>query len=329
MGDETPDRGRIDTTDAYDHDVVVVGGGPAGSSAAVFCARGGLDTVVFDRGNSSIRRCGYLENYLGFPAGVDISTFCDLLADHVERAGAERIADLVGSIERDDDDGGVFRVQPQEGATITTRFVVAATKYDSEYLRGLDDGAAMFETAEYDGETREIFDDSYPDADGRTPVDGLYVSGPLGSADDQAIIAAGHGARVGRAVLADDRVESGWWPEVADRVDWVRREAERDEQWSDRDRWREWFDDRFADGAPVAVDTDRYRRVRRAYIDAALGTYIDAEEIAARTEAGQRALAEQLDTEAVLESVDDERLLEAVDDEAIRAYLDEEVVDAC
>lgn len=326
MGDETSARSGAATADAYDYDVVVVGGGPAGSSAAVFCARGGLDTVVFDRGNSSIRRCGYLENYLGFPAGVDIETFCDLLADHVDRAGAERVPDLVESVDREDDG---FRVQPQEGDTVTARFVVAATKYDSEYLRGLDDEAAMFETVEYDGEAREMFDEGYPDADGRTPVGGLYVAGPLGSGDDQAIIAAGHGARVGRAILADDRVESEWWPEVADHVDWVRREAERDEQWSDRDRWREWFDDRFAEDAPVAVDTDRYRRVREAYIDAALGTYIDPDEIATRTEEGQRALAEQLDTEAMLESVDEERLLEAVDDETIRAYLDEEVVDAC
>lgn len=321
MGDETFDRSGDDTTDAYHHDVVVIGGGPAGSSAAVFCARGGLDTVVFDRGSSSIRRCGYLGNYLGFPAGVDIETFYALMADHVERAGAERVPDLVESVDRD---GDGFHVQPQEGEAVTARFVVAATKYDDEYLRGLDDEAAMFETVEYDGESRETFDETYPDADGRTPIEGLYVAGPLGSADDQVVIAAGHGARVGRAVLADDRVEGGWWAEVADHVDWVRREAERDEQWSDRDRWREWFDDRFADDAPVDPDGERYRRIRQEYIDAAFGTYVDPEEIADRTDEGQRALAEQLDTEAMLAAVDDERLLEAVDDEAIRAHLDEE-----
>jgi len=60
-----------DTTDAaaFDHDVVVVGGGPAGCAAGVFTARYGLDTMIFDRGRSSIQRCAYLENYLGFPRG--------------------------------------------------------------------------------------------------------------------------------------------------------------------------------------------------------------------------------------------------------------------
>ena len=55
-------------------DVAVVGGGPAGSSAAVFTARYGLDTVVFDRGPSSIGRCAHLGNYLGCPAGIDVET---------------------------------------------------------------------------------------------------------------------------------------------------------------------------------------------------------------------------------------------------------------
>lgn len=59
----------------FDYDVVIVGGGPAGCSAGVFTGRYGLDTVIFDRGRSSLRRCAYLENYLGFPR-ESISTHC-------------------------------------------------------------------------------------------------------------------------------------------------------------------------------------------------------------------------------------------------------------
>ena len=100
---------------APDHDVVIVGGGPAGCSAGVFCARDGLDTVIFDRGRSSIQRCAHLENYLGFPAGIDIETFYELMHDHVETAGCELIPDLVGSVERTDDGDG-FIVEPQDEA---------------------------------------------------------------------------------------------------------------------------------------------------------------------------------------------------------------------
>ena len=59
-----------DTTRAdsgFDHDVVIVGGGPAGA----FTARYGLDTHIFDDGRSPIQRCTFLKNYLGFPAGID------------------------------------------------------------------------------------------------------------------------------------------------------------------------------------------------------------------------------------------------------------------
>ena len=56
----------------FDHDIVIVGGGPAGCSAGVFTARYGLDTHIFDDGRSPIQRCAFLKNYLGFPAGIDI-----------------------------------------------------------------------------------------------------------------------------------------------------------------------------------------------------------------------------------------------------------------
>ena len=315
-------------THASGHDVVVVGGGPAGCSTGVFCAREGLDTVVFDRGRSSIQRCAHLENYLGFPRGVDIETFYDLMHDHAETAGCAIVLDLVESVEHADEEG--FRVVPQDGDPVTARRVVAATRYDGEYLRGLDDEAAMFETTEHDGEEHEHFDGEYPGDDGTTPVDGLYVVTPSDE-DDQAIIAAGRGARVGRRVVADTRVDAGWWEAAAERVDWVRREAELDEEWADRDRWVEWFDDYHADRAPVAPDTDRFRRVREAAIDASLSSYVSDEEREARAAAGQEAIAAHLDVERLptdaaverlLGGVDDETLLDHVDDDAIRERAD-------
>jgi len=282
-----------------DRDVVVVGGGPAGCSAGVFCAREGLDTVVFDRGRSSIQRCAHLENYLGFPAGIDIETLYDLMHDHAEEAGCEIVPDLVESVDRTDDGDG-FRVTLQDGEPVTARRVVAATRYDGEYMRGLDDDAAMFETHEHDGEVNEHFDKSYADHDGTTPVERLYVATPS-EEDDQAIIAAGRGARVACRVIADTRMDRGWWEEVADGVDWVRREAELDEEWEDRDNWVEWFDDYYAEDAPVETDSDRFERVRAADIDDSLSSYVSPEE------RDERAARSQ---ERLLDHVDDERIVE-------------------
>ena len=280
-----------------DLDVVVVGGGPAGCSAAVFTARYGLDTVVFDRGRSSIRQCAYLENYPGFPAGVDVETLYGLLHDHVAEAGGELVADLVESVTRAEDGEG-FVVATQDGRRVETRRVVAATRYDGEYLREFDDGT-MFETSEYDGEERERFVRSYPEPDGTTPVDGLYVASPSEEADRQAIVAAGRGARVGLAVVRDARRATGYPEPVADHYDWVRREAARDAEWSDRDRWREWYDDRCPDDADL--DDDRWATLRERHIDRRLATYVTDDEIERRTERGQRRLLDHVDDELVIE----------------------------
>lgn len=322
----------------HDHDVVIAGGGPAGCSAGVFCAREGLDTVVFDRGRSSIQCCAHLENYLGFPAGVDIETFYELIHDHAETAGCEIVPDLVESVERTDDGDG-FVVEPQEGDPVTARRVVAATRYDAEYMRGLDD--AMLETYEHDGEKHERFDRSYLDGDGTTAVEGLYVASPSEEADTQAIMAAGRGARVAHRVIADARMDDGWWAEAAEGVDWVRRKANLNGEWADRNRWVEWFDDHYGEDAPVAPESDRFQRARETYIDAELSMYLSDDEIDEYAKRAHETLAEQLNPSAVtatsenaagsesdgvnaesaVDTLGSNALLDAVDDEAIAAYV--------
>ncbi|WP_436936064.1 NAD(P)/FAD-dependent oxidoreductase [Halovenus marina] len=306
-----------------DHDVAIVGGGPAGCSAGVFIAREGLETVIFDRGRSSLKQCAHLENYLGFPAGIDIETFYDLIHDHADAAGCEIVSGLVESVERTEGGDG-FALELQEGERVTARRVVAATRYDGEYLRGLDDTEAMFETHEHGSETHERFDREYADDDGTTPVDGLYVASPSTAADTQAVMAAGRGARVAWQVITDARVDSGWWEAVADGVDWVRREAQLDEEWHDREQWVEWFDDHYGADAPVDPDSGRYERVRKAAIDESRSTYIEPAERQSRAERAHRAVADHLDPAAVTAQFDAETLLDALEDEQIREYLDSE-----
>lgn len=290
---------------ATDVDVVIVGGGPAGCSAGVFTARYGLDTSIFDRGRSSIRRCAHLENYPGFPAGIDIGTFQDLLHAHATEAGCEIVPDMVESIEHVDDGG--FVVEPQEGDAVTAARVVAATRYDGEYLRPLDEDA-MFESHEHDGEIHERFDRSYAATDGTTPIDGLYVASPSDESDRQAIIAAGRGGRVGLAVVDEVRREQGYFEGFADHYDWVRDEAELTGEWADRERWHEYADAGRPDDHDVSEE--RWATLREREIDRRFAQYIDAEEIERRGVAGQRALLEHIDNDLIREhaaSLDQQR----------------------
>ncbi|WP_424000400.1 NAD(P)/FAD-dependent oxidoreductase [Haloarcula salina] len=318
-GDSADAEERGDSGGAFDYDVAVVGGGPAGCSAGVFTAREGLSTVVFDRGRSSLKRCAHLENYLGFPAGIDVETLYNLFHAHAETAGCTLVSDMVTTVDRAD--GAGFAVELQEGDPVTARRVVAATRYDGTYLQGLD-GDAMIETNEHHGEEHERFARDYADRDGTTPVDGLYVASPSAGADRQAILAAARGARAGRRIVADARRGDGWWESVAEDVDWVRREAELDDEWTDRERWVEWFDERYAADAPVDTDSERYRQVREAAVEHVRSAYIDPDEIEERAEQGQEALAAHLDAEAVVDGVGERALLEAIDDDAIRSHVE-------
>jgi threonine dehydrogenase-like Zn-dependent dehydrogenase len=286
--------------DPFDHDVVIVGGGPAGCSAGVFTARYGLDTVIYDRGRSSLQRCAHLENYLGFPAGIDIETAYDLMHDHATEAGCDLVSDLVESVTRTEDgDGEGFVVEPQEGEAVTATSVIAATRYDGEYLRGLDDDAAMFETHEHDGEEHEHFDRGYAEADGTTPVEGLYVTSPSDEADRQAIIAAGRGARVGLRLVDDRRDARGFTGHFTTHYDWVRKEAELTGEWADRDHWVEYADEQRPDDHDL--DDEAWERLRDEEIDRRFETYITDEEIERRERVAHERLVEHLDDDVVLE----------------------------
>jgi thioredoxin reductase len=190
-------------TAAHHADVTVVGGGVAGLSAALFTARHGLDTLVLDSGESILRRNAHLENFPGFPAGVNARGLLDLLGEQVETAGADRREAVVRRVRRVEDedeegdgdgDGDGFAVETEAGERYRTRYVIAATKNATGYLADLD-GVGILDR----GKTFVDVDER-----GRTGVDGLYAAGRLAEKPHQAVVCAGHGAEVAVTLLEDD-----------------------------------------------------------------------------------------------------------------------------
>lgn len=172
-------------------DVVVIGGGAAGLSAATFTARHGLETTIIDSGGSILRRNAHLENFPGFPAGVNARNLLDLMAEQADRAGAEHIKATVTTVEEIDDG---FTIKIDAGDRLHSRYVVAATKNEIGYLDAID-GLGIIDRGK-----------AFVDVDerGRTGVDGLYAAGRLAEKPHQAIVCAGHGAEVAVTILEDD-----------------------------------------------------------------------------------------------------------------------------
>lgn len=72
------------------YDVIIVGGGPGGYSAALYCVRAGLSTLVIERlsAGGQMATTTLVDNYPGFDEGIDGYELAERMARGAERFGA-------------------------------------------------------------------------------------------------------------------------------------------------------------------------------------------------------------------------------------------------
>lgn len=104
-------------------DVVVVGAGLAGLSAAIYLGRAMRDVLVVDAGRSMALWEPHVQNYLGFPEGISGEALLERGREQAEEFGAEFVEDEVRALHGAK---GAFEVVGGE-ATYRARRVLLAT----------------------------------------------------------------------------------------------------------------------------------------------------------------------------------------------------------
>ena len=73
------------------YDVIIIGGGPGGYTAALYAARAGLDTVVLEKfsAGGQMALSHQIDNYPGFEEGIDGFSLAEKMKNQAERFGAK------------------------------------------------------------------------------------------------------------------------------------------------------------------------------------------------------------------------------------------------
>ena len=86
------------------YDVMIIGGGPAGYTAALYAARAGLDTVVIEKmgAGGQMSLTDTIDNYPGFDEGIDGFTLGMRMQKSAERFGASTLYGEIKSVDLTD-----------------------------------------------------------------------------------------------------------------------------------------------------------------------------------------------------------------------------------
>lgn len=112
-----------------EYDIAIIGCGPAGLSAAIFCGRTNLKTVVIGiPEKSQLFIAPHIENYFGFPDGIDGPVLLNKGILQISRIGVDLIKDeavVASTVEANGQK--LFIVKTSKGRNITAHSLIIAT----------------------------------------------------------------------------------------------------------------------------------------------------------------------------------------------------------
>lgn len=109
------------------HQIIIIGSGPAGFTAAIYAARAGLEPVLFASSvgiGGELMNTTEVENFPGFPEGVQGPDLMQKMQEQAEKFGTEVVYDDITEV---DFSGEVKRVTAGDGSVHEAHTVIYAT----------------------------------------------------------------------------------------------------------------------------------------------------------------------------------------------------------
>ncbi len=106
-------------------DVLIIGGGGAGLTAALYTSRAKLSTLLFEKlaPGGQIALTDLVENYPGFPEGVSGTEISERMEEQAKRYGTEVLYEEVQAIEKKD---GHFLIRTEDDAYESRTVIIAS-----------------------------------------------------------------------------------------------------------------------------------------------------------------------------------------------------------
>lgn len=121
-------------------DIVIIGSGPAGFTAAIYAARANMNPIMYTgmQPGGQLTTTTDVENFPGYPDGIMGPEMMDQFQKQAERFGTEVHYEMITEVELAKEAGQLHKLVSSSGKEIMTRSVVIATGATAKYL-GLED----------------------------------------------------------------------------------------------------------------------------------------------------------------------------------------------
>ncbi|SDI06860.1 FAD-dependent oxidoreductase [Alteribacillus bidgolensis] len=173
------------------YDVIIVGAGPAGASAALFTAKAGKKTLVLDS-DQSMTKAAWVENHYGVPE-VEGPELLQTGKEQAQKFGAEMVKTQVNNVKNEKDQSVI--VETDDGS-YEAKHVIITTGGNTK----LAETSGIKTTEGKEPRIKTIID---TDDAGKTSIQGVWAAGTVAGVSVHTIITAGDGAKVAINVLTE------------------------------------------------------------------------------------------------------------------------------